>query len=87
MHLDHWSYRVEAVIKGFTGILGAVDEALDLFDVIGTKEPNGKMTSDFLKYLWILYGSEYRTELICVRIDNGRQASSTARNSKRWQPN
>ena len=71
VHLDHWSYRVEAVIKGFTGILGAVDEALDLFDVIGTKEPNGKMTSDFLKYLWILYGSEYRTELICVRIDNG----------------
>ena len=63
VHLAHWSYRVEAAIKGFTGILGAVDEALDLFDVIGTKEPNGKMTSDFLKYLWILYGSEYRTEL------------------------
>ena len=48
-------YRVEAAIKGFTGILGAVDEALDLFDVIGTKESNGKMTSEFLKYLWILY--------------------------------
>ena len=65
----HWSYRTEAAITRFNGILGGVDEALDLFDVVGTKEPNVKITSDFLKYLWILYGTEYRTVLACVRID------------------
>ena len=63
-------YRTEAAITRFNGILGGVDEALDLFDVVGTKEPNGKITSEFLKYLWILYGTEYRSR---ARLRQDRQ--------------
>ena len=69
--LDAWCYAVPAAVTGWTNILGGVDESSDLFDAIGSKEPTGKITSDFLEYLYLLYQREYRTELIAVRIDNG----------------
>jgi hypothetical protein len=69
--LDAWCYAVPAAVTGWINVLGGVDEYADLFDVIGSKEPTGKITSDFLEYLWLIYQSEYRTELVAVRIDNG----------------
>ena len=71
--LDAWCYATPAAVTGWNTVLGAVDECSDLFDAIGSKEPTGKITSDFLEYLWLLhvYQSEYRTELVAVRIDNG----------------
>ena len=69
--LDAWKYTTPATITGWFYILGAVDEATDLFDVEATKEPNGKTTSEFLVWLVKVYRSEYGVEIRCLRLDNG----------------
>ena len=51
--------------------MGAVDESSDVFDAIGSKEPTGTITADFLENLHNTYASEYGAVLECVRIDNG----------------
>ena len=70
--IDAWSYaKYPAATTGWIAILGAIDEAFDLFDAIGCAEPTGKIAGQFLRLLMQLYRSEYKAPISTVRVDNG----------------
>ena len=76
--MDAWSYaKFPAATTHWTSILGAVDEAFDMFDVVGCAEPNGKIASQFLRGLARLYQSEYKAPI---------STSSTAPSTKTRRP-
>ena len=68
--IDFCHIGIPAVTTGWTKICAARDEYSRVVDAKGCSEPNGVWAATFLRYLWILYRTRYRRDILTARFDN-----------------